>query len=340
MKTYTQPGRIAASLLAACLAAPGLAWSQDSDGSEETLGLDTVIVTGSSSGNVSQFESSIAITTFDETQLRESAPLTITDLYAETPGIWAETSGGESAANIFVRGIPAPGQFRFTKLQIDGMPTIEESGIPFLPPESYIKLDEMIGRVEVVRGGSATIFASNAAGGIINNITKTGSDTPEGFLGAEYGDFGRYRADAFFSGPLSERLSIAAGGFYRIDDGVRDPGFTANDGGQLRANLTYELDQGEITAYGHYVNDHNIFYLPVPLALDDDGDLTDLPGFDANSDTLTTDDLAQANILLPGGSRQKDHYDDHQGLDHFGAGDLRARGRPHRPCAGDVVRTP
>ena len=32
------------------------------------------------------------------------------------------------------------------------------------------------------------------------------------------------------------------------------------------------------------------------------------------------------------------HHDDHQGLDHVGAGDLRAGRRPHRSGAGDLVR--
>ena len=34
------------------------------------------------------------------------------------------------------------------------------------------------------------------------------------------------------------------------------------------------------------------------------------------------------------------HHLDRRGLDHVGAGDLRARGRPHRPGAGDDVRAP
>ncbi|MDT8439714.1 MAG: TonB-dependent receptor [Wenzhouxiangellaceae bacterium] len=270
---------------------------------------DTIIVTGSASGTVTKFESSIAISNFGETDIRESAPLTITDLYAEVPGFYVETSGGESAANVFARGIPAPGQFRFTKLQIDGLPTIEESGIPFLPPESYIKLDETIQRVEAVRGGSSTIFASNAAGGIINHITKKGGDFNEGYVGFEYGDFGRQRFDGFVAGPLTDRLSASVGGFFRTDDGVRDPGFTANEGGQLRSNFTYQIEDGELNFSAHYVDDKNIFYLPIPLGLDDSNDFTSIPGFDANDDTLTSADVRRARIVLPDGVREKDLTD-------------------------------
>ncbi|MCQ8186460.1 TonB-dependent receptor [Parvularcula maris] len=280
--------------------------AQDSD--REDSDFDEIVVTGSARG-VSQFESSIAVTTFDEEDIRAEAPLTITDLYASSPGIWAETSGGEAAANVFVRGIPAPGQYRFTKLQIDGMPSFEESGLPFTPPESFIKLDEMISRAEVIRGGTATIFASNAAGGIVNNITKKGSDVPEGFLGYEWGNFGHHRVDGYYAGPITDDWSFAAGGFYRISDGVRDPGFTGNEGGQFRINLTRRGVDSELNIYAHAVNDRTIFYLPIPLGLDSDGDLTSIPGFDANFDTLTSNDVARAGIVVPGGINNPDLTD-------------------------------
>lgn len=296
---------------AASLCFAGAAVAQDGARDEDRASdFDQIIVTGTASGGVSQFESSVAITTFDEGDIRKSAPLTITDLYAEVPGVWAETSGGESAANIFVRGIPAPGQYRFTKLQVDGLPTIEESGLPFTPPEGYIKLDETIRRVEVIRGGTATIFSSNAAGGIINNITKKGSPEPEGYLGLEFSDFGRVRYDGHYAGPISDNWSFSVGGFYRTDDGVRDPGFTANEGGQGSVNLTYDPGDGsELNVYARYVNDRNLFYLPIPLGLDDNGDLTSIAGFDANFDTLTSDDVQLAQIVLPDGVRDRDLSD-------------------------------
>ena len=270
--------------------------------------LEEIIVTGVPTSRVTQFESSVAISTFSDYDIRESAPASITDLYLDIPGVWAETSGGDSAANIFVRGIPAPGQYRFTKLQVDGMPTLEESGIPFLPPESYLKLDPMIARVEAVRGGASTIFASNAAGGIINNITRKGSEQYEGYGELEWADYGQYRLGGFVSGPLSDRLRFASGGFYRISDGVRDPGFTANEGGQFRTNLTYDLPDGELNVYGSYINDRTIFYLPIPLDLDG-GSLTSLPGLDANTGTLTSDDVRIARVPLPNTVEEYDLQD-------------------------------
>ena len=291
------------------------AWANDSQSTRlqgpnrpRAASMEEIIVTGVPTVRVTQFESSVAIATFSEHDIRESAPPSITDLYAEIPGVWAETSGGDAAANVFVRGIPAPGQYRFTKLQVDGMPTFEETGFPFLPPESYLKLDPMITRVEAVRGGASTIYASNAAGGIINNITRKGGDEYEAYGELDWADYGQYRLGGFVSGPIGDRLKFATGGFYRISNGVRDAGFIGNEGGQYRVNLTYDLPDGKIGLYGSHINDRTIFYLPIPLSLDD-GNLTSLPGLDANTGTLTSDDSRIVRVPLPNTLKEYDLQD-------------------------------
>ena len=295
---------------AAILLAPALAVAQDTTGQatveEPQRPIEELVVTGrvGLGAQVTQFQSSTSITTFNEESLRETGALTLTDVYAEVPGVWAETSGGQSAANVFVRGIPAPGQFLFTKIQVDGLPVFEEHGIGFLTPDGLLRNDETVRRVEAVRGGSSSIFSSNGPGGIFNHITKRGTPEPEGVIKGEYGNFGHFRFDGFYSGPISDQTSVAVGGFYRASDGVRDPGFRGDDGGQVRASVTHQLDQGEVTVYANYINDRNIFYLPIPLDLDDDNDLTSIPGLDANDDTLVSDDIRLATFVQPGGQTQ------------------------------------
>jgi outer membrane receptor protein involved in Fe transport len=271
--------------------------------------LEEIVVTGIGSKKISQFESSVAISTFNEAQMREFAPQAMAGLFAKVPGFWTETSSGEESVNVFVRGIPAAGQIRFTKLQVDGVPVLEDAGMPFITAESFEKLSPMIRRLEVVRGGTGTIYASNAAGGIINYITRKGTPTPEGYAQVEWSDYGEQRLDGYYSGALNDDWKIATGGYYRVSDGVRDPGFTANKGGSLRTNVTYEYDSGEVNLYGQFVNDRTIFYLPIPLSLDSGGDLTSTPGFDANYDTLTSDDVRHVRVPLAGGVRAYDLQD-------------------------------
>ena len=280
------------------------------DGDNGTLDLDEIIVTGVAQGStITQFESTVSISTFDEEALAELAPLTVSDAFAQVPGVWAETSGGGAASNVFIRGIPAPGQFLFSKIHVDGLPVFEEHGIGFLTPDGMYRNDLTTSRLEAVRGGSSSVYASNAPGGIFNFISKKGGLDPEGALQFEYGDFGHYRADGHYSGPINDDTFFSVGGFYRVADGIRDPGFTADDGGQISGNITRLFDRGELTLSARYVDDRNLFLLAIPLNLDGDGDLDDFPGLDANTGTLVSDDIRLTSLLFPGGPEEFDLSD-------------------------------
>ncbi|MBD2841900.1 TonB-dependent siderophore receptor [Erythrobacter rubeus] len=303
---------------ASLLAAPGLAQEADVSSAEAqataegepTNSLNEIIVTGRV-GNTAQtqFEATVSVSTFDASDIAEVAPLTVADLFAQVPGVWAESSGGQAAANVFIRGIPAPGQFLFSKIQVDGLPVFEEHGIGFLTPDGLYRNDLTTERLEAVRGGSSSVFASNAPGGIFNYITKRGTDTPEGGVKFEWGDFGHYRVDANYAGPLGEDTTFSIGGFYRVADGVRDPGFRGDEGGQIRANLTQQFDRGELTVSASHIDDSNLFLLAIPLDLDEDGDLTDLTGIDANFGTLVSDDIRDTTLLFPTGPQEFDLSD-------------------------------
>ncbi len=283
---------------------PDVAQEEDEEEEDGQIRFDTVVVTGRAGGAaITKFQSSNSLTTFDEDAIREIAPPSTTDLFAEVPGVFAETSGGQSGNNVFVRGIPAPGQLLFSKIAVDGLPIIEEHGI-FAPPDGLFKVDETVQRLETIRGGSSSIFASNAPAGVFNFITKKGTQEFEGVTKFEYGNFGHFRGDVFFAGPIDEKTTYSVGGFYRIADGVRNPGFRGDEGGQISASLTRQLERGEFTVSGRFIDDRNIFFLPIPLDLDADGDLTSFPGIDANFDTNISDDIRFGTFVRPGGNTE------------------------------------
>ena len=62
---------------------------------------------------MSKLDASFAITTVESEQIREIAPLSTADLFKVTPGVWAESSGGESGANVMVEDYPAMKEGRF-----------------------------------------------------------------------------------------------------------------------------------------------------------------------------------------------------------------------------------
>lgn len=226
------------------------------------LMFDAIIVTGSATGQ-SKFETSYAISNFDTDTIQRLAPLNTADLLGQVPGVFAEASGGE-ASNVYkVRGIPDPGSFQ--SFQEDGIPLFPENQGVFFTGDGIVRTDLMTESFEFVRGGSAPIYATNAAS-LYNQITRQGGDTPEGAAQLTLGDTGLYRVDGYWSGPISENTYIAAGGFYRYHDGYRDNGFPSDEGGQFRVNLRHEIGNGEVRAHVKYFNDSNVFYLPIPLA--------------------------------------------------------------------------
>jgi outer membrane receptor protein involved in Fe transport len=155
-----------------------------------------------------------------------------------------------------------------------------------------------------VRGGTAAIFASNAPGGLVNVISKTGGEELAGAIRLTGGDYKLFRTDFNVGGPIfGEDWRFNIGGFYRSDNGVRDPQFPANRGGQIKANLTRLFDNGYIRVNAKYLDERNIFYLPVPLRNTSEDTLDvkieALPGFDANYGTMTSLDAASVKIPTP-----------------------------------------
>jgi outer membrane receptor protein involved in Fe transport len=92
--------------------------------------------------------------------------------------------------------------------------------------------------------------------------------------------------DGWYSLPVGE-WGVGFGGFYREDDGVRDPGYTANQGGQVRFAVSRKFDSGSVDFNVKRIDDSVIFYTGLPLTRDGDGDIVGVPGIDEHFGTLS-----------------------------------------------------
>jgi outer membrane receptor protein involved in Fe transport len=232
----------------------------------DPLALDAVVVSGTFNP-ASKLESSTAITTVNPEEIQQRAPRGTAELVKGVPGLQVMSNSGETGADVTVRGLPqtANSSFRYISLQEDGLPAFEAPGLLFAFPDAMVRLDETVARVEAVRGGSAAVFGSSTPGGIVNVISKTGGPTVAGTIRTTAGTQGMGRLDANVGGPLAGEWRFNVGGYYRYDRGVRDPGFPANEGGQLRANATRELSNGHLRLYGKYLNERDVWYLGIPI---------------------------------------------------------------------------
>ena len=184
----------------------------------------------------------------------------------QLPGLKTEGGGGEVATNFRVRGLPSGGQFEFTPINYDGVTVLSAFGLNSSAFDFFARNDLGIERLEFVKGGVSNLFGVSSTAGIINYISKTGTDTPHGTFQLEVAEDNRYRGDFAYQGPLSENTYMAVSGFYRYDEGPIDTGIPT-EGFALRGNIKHEFadGSGSFTLYGSYIDDRANFYLPVPL---------------------------------------------------------------------------
>ncbi|WP_017461592.1 TonB-dependent receptor [Dyella ginsengisoli] len=282
---------------------PALAMAQDAAGDarptrndastakaeKKAVNLDQMVVTASP-GALSKMSSSISVSSLEADQLADSGAQSASDILRDVPGIRAESSGGEGNANISVRGLPvASGGGKFVQFQVDGMPVLEFGDIAFATPDTFLRPDFNIDHVEVVRGGSSSVFASNAPGAVFNFITKTGQEKG-GDIGLTTGlNYDSKRLDFDYGQPVSDSTRFHFGGFLRSGEGPKSVDYTAQSGGQLMANVTHDIDGGFLRLSAQLLDDKAPVYLPVPVSITgSNGNPTvrSLPGFNLRDGAL------------------------------------------------------
>lgn len=296
------------------------AYGQEVKDSVKTNDIDQVVITGNSRPK-QKIESSTAISTFSAKEIMKVNPISAAALLQRVPGFAVESSGGEVGNNLFSRGIPSAGGYEFVQVQEDGLPVFEDGALQFANADNFFRVDNTTGRLEALRGGSGSIFATNSPGGLINFISKEGSNTFKGIAKLETSTYGLMRTDINLGGALIEdKLFFNVGGFYRTDDGLRKTGFKANNGGQIRMNLKYVFDKGYAKVYYKKLDDRNTFFLPIPLT-QNGNDIKEFAGFDANYGTYSYSAISQLNIPQAGGGYFKRNLQDgiHPKVDAIGA---------------------
>ncbi len=277
---------------------------------DDVLQLQEIVVTG---GNPKKkIESSVAITTINNKDIQTRAPLNSTDLLKAIPGLTVESTGGDGPGNVWVRGFPQQGGYIFLGIMEDGLPVLP-TGYNSLPSvDQYYKTDLTIRNIEAVRGGNASIVMANTPGAVINNLSYTGAEKTYGKFKATTGlSQGLYRLDGNVGGKVNSNIRYNIGGFYRTDKGIVSPGYTANQGGQLKGNMTYNFknQKGFVRVYGKYLNDKVQWMLTSYYPYDGTGKPTKSGSFDMVNQSLATIDTKFSYTGADGVTRNYDMSD-------------------------------
>jgi outer membrane receptor protein involved in Fe transport len=272
-----------------------------SGGANESI--EEVVVTGTPrASGLHRLDAGFSINSISADSLQQIAPLSTADVLKNVPGTYVESSGGVAGLRVNVRGFPMSGGGQFSSVELDGTTLLPPMTLSFIEGYSLFRVDDTVERVEVLRGGPSPLFSSGQPGITLNFIQKKGGDEPAGSARITVGAEGLYRFDGFLGGKIADGWYGTVGGFYRESDGVRDPQYTADKGGQLSGTLTRRWDEGEITFSGRAVKDSNIFFSGAPLLSTNNGrDLDVYPFFDQRKDTLAGPDTSHLQFeIAPG----------------------------------------
>jgi outer membrane receptor protein involved in Fe transport len=286
----------------------------------ETSALDEIVVTASAQG-VKKLDASYNIVSLSLDEIKNSNPVSVADIFKNSPGIWPESSGGQTGANIDVAGFPnGGGDSPYFTTMINGSPLYGSADLSFMDSSSLLRFDDTVERVEIVQGGPSAIFSSGQAGATANFILKTGSDKTTGSIGLTYGSEGSERVDAFISGKIIDGWYGSIGGFYRVSDGVRDPQYPSDIGGQLTATLKHDLDGGSLMFWYRVLSDKNQWYADFPYTVVN-GNAQPYPGFNQLNSTYNSKQLQNFQIPCPSGSFCNDDISNGRGaqMNYFGS---------------------
>ncbi len=221
-------------------------------------GPDTIVVTATRVPTPeNQVASSITVVSADDIAARQLQ--TLPDLLQQVPGLNVVQSGGPGGqTSVFMRGTNS----NHTKVLVDGIDVSDPSN-PTGAFDFSQFLTSDIDRVEVLRGPQSGLYGSDAIGGVINVITKSGSGPAQWNASAQAGSFDTFNQAIGVSGSLGQwhyaanidhfhaaetpvtPLYLLAPGERRIDD--YDDNVTAST--KLGYDITDDLDLGLVARY-------------------------------------------------------------------------------------------
>lgn len=183
---------------------------------EKTRDLGQVVVSGN------RFETPIeksgkVIYKLTAEDIRKTTGRTVADLLNTLPGINIDGAYGAPGTNLNynIRG----GRNRHTLILIDGLPVNDPSSIANDYDLRLLNAKE-IEYIEVLKGGSSTLYGTNAAAGVINIKLKESNTTePQVTFSQELGSFASGNTNADVSGKTGD-FRYFVGGSFSISEGI------------------------------------------------------------------------------------------------------------------------
>lgn len=226
------------------------------DGSEE------VVVTARRREEVLQ-RIPVSVSAFGRNAIRNKQLENIADIARFTPGFQFNAAFGSTLNRPVIRGAS-------NILLAEGKVGVFIDGVPLIGDYGQIDLANNE-RVEVIRGPQAALFGRGTLSGAINYVPLKPSNEMEGGAQATVGNFGRYDAMGWVSGPIVEDVLYfyASGKYYRYGGDFTNfvDGSKLNEVSSYSANLalrftpTDKISMGVRYIYSNDDESHYAIYL-------------------------------------------------------------------------------
>ena len=273
---------VSVSLMALSATAP--AWAQDA--AEDEGGIQEIVVTAQKVAENVQ-DVPIAVTALSADRLEQAGTTSLEGITRLVPSVTFRKGTTSANSAIVMRGV---GTITFSIAAEPSVSTVVDGIVLSRSGQAFMDLVDAE-RLEVLRGPQGTLFGKNASAGLVNIVSKGGTDTFQAEGRAEWFEGDEYRVRGSLSGPIAEDLSARVTGFYGSYDG----------------NITnvYGGENSKINGYEHYgargIVDYNGSMARVRLIADlfkaDDDCCADIT-------TVSRGAVLDAELGLPGGSAQ------------------------------------
>lgn len=177
--------------------------------------LDNMVVTATRTDrNASEIPASVSV--IDAQTIHDSKMMNIKDAMVGTPGVLIETKNSGYDSRLIIRGAGLKARYGIRDIMV------LLDGVPITDPDSLTRLDfidtQLIDQVEIVKGPNSTLWGANAAGGVVNIITKNPMEKKGGRIKTGVGSFHTYNTHLSFSGAARDSVYYTISASHRASD--------------------------------------------------------------------------------------------------------------------------
>ncbi len=157
----------------------------------------------------------IAITAVSGDRLDQAVVFSLENISTVVPTVTFRKGTTSANSAIVMRGV---GTISFSVAAEPSVSTVVDGVVLSRSGQAFMDLVDLE-RLEVLRGPQGTLFGRNASAGLVNIVSKGGTDSFEGEARADWFEGDEYRLRAAISGPLADNISARVTGFYGTFDG-------------------------------------------------------------------------------------------------------------------------